>query len=33
MADSIQWESNTEIAFAAARVQEKPLMLDFFNPG
>lgn len=33
MADSIRWESNMEIALAAARVQEKPLMLDFFNPG
>ncbi len=33
MAESIRWESDMAIALAAARVQEKPLMLDFFNPG
>ncbi len=33
MAESIRWESDLEMAKSMARVQEKHLMLDFFNPG
>jgi len=29
----ISWESNLEMALAMARVQEKHVLLDFFNPG
>ena len=33
MTQSIRWESNWDLALAEARVQEKHVMLDVFNPG
>lgn len=33
MNQSIQWESSLDLALSMARVQEKNVMLDFFNPG
>jgi hypothetical protein len=33
VAKSIRWESDWDLALAEARVQEKHVMLDFFNPG
>lgn len=33
MTPGIRWESNLEMALAMARVQEKYVLLDFFNPG
>jgi thioredoxin-related protein len=32
-AQSIRWESDWDMALAQARVQEKPVMVDFSNPG
>jgi hypothetical protein len=33
MIDAIRWESDLNMALSMARVQEKHVMLDFFNPG
>jgi hypothetical protein len=33
MLNSIRWESDFEMAQSIARVQEKYILLDFFNPG
>ena len=33
MKKSIRWESDLDLAMSMARVQEKSVMLDFFNPG
>jgi hypothetical protein len=33
MNKSIKWESDLDMALAMARVQEKHVLLDFFNPG
>lgn len=33
MSNRIQWESDLDLALSMARVQEKHVMLDFFNPG
>lgn len=33
VAQSIRWESDWEMAFAEARVQEKYVMVEFSNPG
>ena len=30
---SIKWESDWETTLSMSRVQEKPVMLEFFNPG
>ncbi len=30
---SIKWETDWETALSMSRVQEKPVMLEFFNPG
>jgi hypothetical protein len=30
---NIQWQSDWDIALSMARVQEKYILLDFFNPG
>jgi hypothetical protein len=30
---TIRWESDWDMALSMSRVQEKPLMVDFFNPG
>jgi len=32
MNTSIRWESDLDMALAMARVQEKQVLLDFFNP-
>jgi hypothetical protein len=33
MTSGIKWESDLDMALAMARVQEKHVFLDFFNPG
>jgi len=33
MAEMIKWETSFEIAKAVARSENKPILLDFFNPG
>ena len=33
MKKSIRWESDLDLALSMARVQEKSVMVDFFNPG
>jgi hypothetical protein len=33
MRDSIRWESDLDMAVSMARVREKHVMVDFFNPG
>lgn len=33
MSKSIRWESDLDMALAMARVQQKHVLLDFFNPG
>jgi hypothetical protein len=33
MTQSVRWESDWDMALAAARVQEKHVLLDVFNPG
>jgi hypothetical protein len=33
METHIRWENDLEMALSMARVQEKNLLLDFFNPG
>ncbi len=35
MAENIKWEMEMEMdaALARARVEKKPVLLDFFNPG
>jgi hypothetical protein len=33
MGDTIQWEGSLEVALRRARVEDKPILLDFFNPG
>lgn len=32
MADTIQWESSLGVALARAKAENKPILLDFFNP-
>lgn len=33
MQDKIKWEYDLDLALSMARVQEKNVLLDFFNPG
>jgi hypothetical protein len=33
MQKSVRWESDWDMALSMARVQEKTVLLDFFNPG
>lgn len=33
MSEAIRWESDLEMALSMARVQEKPILVDFYNPG
>ncbi len=33
MAENIKWETEIDAALARARVEKKPVLLDFFNPG
>ena len=33
MVKGIRWESNLDLALSMARVQEKQVFLEFFNPG
>jgi hypothetical protein len=33
MYQSIQWESDWDMALSMARVQQKHVLVDFFNPG
>jgi hypothetical protein len=33
MATSVQWESDLQKALAKAKAENKPVLLDFFNPG
>lgn len=32
MAKGLQWESSLEKALARAKAEQKPVLLDFFNP-
>jgi len=33
MAENIKWETDMDAALARARAENKPVLLDFFNPG
>jgi hypothetical protein len=33
MAKSIEWESDLQKALARAKAEQKPVLMDFFNPG
>jgi len=33
MANTIIWETDVKSALARARTEDKPILLDFFNPG
>jgi len=33
MTKNIKWETEIDAALALARVEKKPVLLDFFNPG
>jgi hypothetical protein len=33
MAENIKWETDMDAALARARVENKVILLDFFNPG
>ena len=33
MEDKIRWETDMDTALAKARDENKPVLLDFFNPG
>jgi hypothetical protein len=33
MSASIKWETDLDLAMSMSVVQEKPIMVDFFNPG
>jgi len=33
MSDAIRWESDLEMALSMARVQERAILMDFYNPG
>jgi hypothetical protein len=33
MAEQIKWENDLEKAKRRARAEQKPILLDFFNPG
>jgi hypothetical protein len=33
MAKTILWETKMDVALARAKAENKPLLLDFFNPG
>ena len=33
MLNNIKWEYDLDLALSMARVQEKNVLLDFFNPG
>ncbi len=33
MAGKIQWESSMDAAKEKAKAEDKPIFLDFFNPG
>jgi uncharacterized protein YyaL (SSP411 family) len=32
MTDTIKWESSLDAALARAKEEDKPILLDFFNP-
>ena len=33
MAEKIKWETKMDAALVRARLEKKPVLLDFFNPG
>ena len=33
MAENIKWETEMDAALVRARLEKKPVLLDFFNPG
>lgn len=33
MENKITWESQMDMALSKARLEKKPVLLDFFNPG
>lgn len=33
MTEAIRWESDLDLALSMARVQEKQVLVNFFNPG
>lgn len=33
MTNKIQWETDMDMALTRARKENKPVLLDFFNPG
>ena len=33
MGATIKWETEFEAAFARAKSEKKPVLIDFFNPG
>jgi len=33
MEDKIKWETDMDAALSKARAENKPVLLDFFNPG
>ncbi len=33
MTENIKWETEIDAALALARLEKKPVLLDFFNPG
>ena len=33
MTEAIRWESDLDLALSMARVQEKQVLVSFFNPG
>ncbi len=33
MEDKIKWENNFDAALTRAQAEDKPVLLDFFNPG
>ena len=33
MENKVKWETDMDVALARARAENKPVLLDFFNPG
>jgi len=33
MGDAIQWESDLDNALSRAKAENKPVLMDFYNPG